>query len=505
MVRCGPAPQCLVSSKSTTDPVPAQSRGQFGGVFDPNPGGSGGIRQPEQLHRGFGESPTWTLPTNIASPLTHQPQGLNLGAMSAPFLNQGFNASISSHAAQRQYGNQPPSNPSLNYPGAPPSFHPLEYGSSDTRIDRLPQVGFSGTSGNNQSTIPRHSVGGVYVSNRLGETLTFRVPQTGRPLQLAAHRTPEYVQPLWQDKSSAHPFTHEISEPINSLNNLLTTGQGQASPARDSQSIPGPIGVIPNMSPLRRTALGASPASIPPGASRPDPVEHFSSYVWDGFCGPPLGNSGQMDDTMGDEDRAQAQTVFQPHRQIPSYFAKGELTGVYSLVPQGREERHNPKATERDTSAQASGPVSPAWQFPLNQGIPMAQAATVRPTSMPDLVPDTVWEEGYAEASLGPHCHCISPMDVYPLASFPYCTRVAASNKFGAQFGAHESSKSHRKQSRFDFDPKIIPVRPICSLNLCSTDGRVVAYGGGRRESRRRTDRRPNSRVGGALCSRGLP
>ena len=154
----------------TTDPVPAQPRGQFGGVFDPFLGSSVGIRQPEQLHGGFGESPIWTLPTNVARPFTHQPQGPNLGATSTPFLNQGFNASISSHAAERQYGNQLlPSNPSLNFYGAPPSFHPMKYGSSNTRIDRLPQVGSSGTSGNNQNTIPRHSVGGVYVPNRLGE------------------------------------------------------------------------------------------------------------------------------------------------------------------------------------------------------------------------------------------------------------------------------------------------------------------------------------------------
>ena len=155
---------------STTDPVPAQPRGQFGGVFDPFLGSSVGIRQPEQLHGGFSQSPTWTFPTNVASPLTHQPQDPYLGVASTPFLNQGFNTSTSS----QQYANQrPPSNSSLNYSSAPPSLRPTEDRYSDVIVDRSPQVRFSGTSRDNQSTTLRrksNSVGGTYVSDKLGES-----------------------------------------------------------------------------------------------------------------------------------------------------------------------------------------------------------------------------------------------------------------------------------------------------------------------------------------------
>ena len=169
MVRCGSASWCLVSSRSATEPVPAQSRAQFGGVFDPILGGSEGIRQPEQLHGGFGQSPTWTFPTNAAGPLTHQSHGPNLGVTFTPFLNQAFNASTSS----QQHANQRPlSNAASNYSGASASLHPTEYRYSDTIVNRSPQVRFSGTSKDNQSTTPQrrtNSVCGAHVSNKLGE------------------------------------------------------------------------------------------------------------------------------------------------------------------------------------------------------------------------------------------------------------------------------------------------------------------------------------------------
>ena len=170
MVRRGSALCCLVSSRSATEPVLAQSRGQFGGVFDPILGSSEGIRQPEQLHGGFGQSPTWTFPTNVASPLTHQSHGPNLGVTSTPFLNQAFNASAS---AQQSANQRPPSNLSLNYFGGPLSLRPTEYRNSDAILDRSPQVRFSGTSKDNQSTTPQrstNSVGGAHVSNKLGES-----------------------------------------------------------------------------------------------------------------------------------------------------------------------------------------------------------------------------------------------------------------------------------------------------------------------------------------------
>ena len=155
----------------------AQSRSQFGGDVNPILGSSEGIRPPEQLHGGFGKSaftPTWSFLTNVASPLTHQPRHPSLGARSTPFLQQGFNASIPSHAAAQQYqwntGNH---FPPMNNLGALPSFYPMGFPCSDSMMDLSSQGQLSGiTSRNNQSTIPpvaAQVVGGAYVYDQSGE------------------------------------------------------------------------------------------------------------------------------------------------------------------------------------------------------------------------------------------------------------------------------------------------------------------------------------------------
>ena len=386
MVRYGPASWCLVSSRSATERVPAQSRGQFGGVFDPILGGSEGIRQPEQLHGGFGQSPTWTFTPNAAGPLTHQSHGPNLGVTSTPFLNQAFNASTSS----QQYTNQrPPSNPSLNYSGAPPSLHPTEYRYSDTIVNRSPQVRLSGTSKDNQSTTPQrrtNSVGGAHVSDKLTESQ--RSGYTQAALPLATHRAPGGVQPPWQDESRVHSFTPAIHEPINSVNNLPTNSQASGIPAQRRQSTPGPIGIIPDMSALSRAASSAfnyssTPDSLLP-VYRPDPVERFPTSYFGASPAPPLGDDGQLDH---DDYEASAPEPL-AFQSMPLYRLPHESTYANHLVSRTNRKRPQRRTRGPELVIYGGTPSSaPRFSAYTYQGSARPQLPHVSRATLTSLIP----------------------------------------------------------------------------------------------------------------------
>ena len=132
------------SSRSISDLSRAQPNYQFCGNFDSTLG-SVGVGPPEQLQVGSGTSafqPAWPFPTNVASPLAHQPQDW-LGATTTAFMNQGSTPSILSHTDAQQYqwnaGNH---------------FLPRNFGSSAEPDSFVQRSLSSNAAGDNQSTIP---------------------------------------------------------------------------------------------------------------------------------------------------------------------------------------------------------------------------------------------------------------------------------------------------------------------------------------------------------------
>jgi len=150
-----------ISSTSITDPVHARPKYQFGN--DEPTLGSFGVGPPEQQHGGFGistSSPIWSFPTNMANPLSNQPQDSHFGATRTPVLmNQGFNASIPSSTTPQQYqwntsSHFPPSDYSLDLFCIPPIFNPTGYPHSNGPLGLVQQNQSSSVAGNNQSTMP---------------------------------------------------------------------------------------------------------------------------------------------------------------------------------------------------------------------------------------------------------------------------------------------------------------------------------------------------------------
>ena len=380
-------------------PVPAQSRDQFGGIFDPILGSSGDIRPSEQLLGGFDRSaynPTWSIPTNIAYPLPHRPQDPYLGATSSRFLIPGFNPSIPSHTPAQPYQwnthNQfPPIDLSLNNFDTHSLFHTTEYPSSGTIVDNLPQGLFSGATGNSQSTVPpvvtsavnapfSGKLSGSYHSREpLGESTgsgpPYSAPSIIPPQEYYPLCFPTYAVPSQETMSSQTEIQERVPASSSQLPRTIVPistssgcGQAQAIPMRDSQSIPSPASIITNTSTLCHAALRTPRGSLPPEnilqrASRPDPVIPYPIVGFDGLV-----SGGSM---------SQACTPSELHRRMPNSLVHGELTkdNLTTKSETGRSGRD----AGRDKNIQAGKIVSPPWEFSIFRSRPMVQSARTPP------------------------------------------------------------------------------------------------------------------------------
>ena len=374
----------MVSSRTTTGPVPEQPRDQFGGIFDPILGSSGGIRPPEQLLGEFDRSaftPTWSIPTNIASPLPHRLQDPYLGATSTPFLIPGFNHSIPSHAPAQPYqwntGNQfPPIDLSLNNFDANSLFHTTPSG---TIVDNLPQGLFSGAAGYSQSTVPpvvtsavnapfSGELSGCYPSGEpLGESAgsvsPYSAPSIIPPQEYYPLRFPTYAVPSQQTMSSQTEIQERAlasySQPPRTCVPISTSsgcGQAQAIPTQDNQSIPSPAGTITNMSPFCHPAQRIPQGSVPPEdilGSWPEPV--IPGLVSGGFM-------------------SQMRTPSQLSRRMPNSLVQGEFTQDHLTT--NEETGRGGKDAGRDKNIQARELLAPRLAFCTRRGR-SAQSAAV--------------------------------------------------------------------------------------------------------------------------------
>ena len=148
----------------TAGSVQTESEGQWSRDFDPlfddsSLGGLGDAETAEQLHGGFSMSdfnPSWPFVPNLAGEY-HSPE-INFGASQSLSMNQGFNTSIPSHpVTQRHQWNTdhhfPPYDPSLNNFGSPKLFDATGFSKAVSVTGLGQQNQFSGTTGNNLSSV----------------------------------------------------------------------------------------------------------------------------------------------------------------------------------------------------------------------------------------------------------------------------------------------------------------------------------------------------------------
>ena len=357
-------------------PIPTQSMVQFSRIFDPILGSSGGIRPPEQLLGGFDRStatPTWSIPTNIASPLPHRPQDPYLGATSTPFLIPGFNHSIPSHAPAQPYqwntGNQfPHIDLSLNNFDANSLFHTTEYPPSGTTVDNLPQGLLSDATGYSQSTVPpvvtsavnvpfSGKLSGSYHSREpLGESASSGSPYLAPfiiPDQDYCHLPPTSALPSQETMSSQTEIQERALAsfsqiPRTSVPSSTSSGCGQAQaiPTQDNQSIPSPAGTITNMSTFCHPALSTPQGSVPP-----ENILQRASWL-EPIIPPGLVSGGSM---------SQVRTPSQLNGRMPNSLVQGEFTQDHLTTKE--ETGRGGKDAGRDKPIQARELVPPLREF----------------------------------------------------------------------------------------------------------------------------------------------